>query len=101
MSPTQDDGVSGQSRYEAGRFGLLEQIHVATIRLDTKVDNLGLEIRHLRDEHKDDHADHETRIRTLESKPTVSPATVWKVVGVVLTITSILVTVVTAIIKNG
>lgn len=103
MSPTQDDGVSGQPRYEAGRFGLLEQIHVATIRLDAKVDNLGIELRHLRDEHKDDHADHENRLRALELKPSispkefdelkqrpyVSPATVWRVVGVLLTVASL------------
>lgn len=114
MSPSQDDGVSGRPQFEAGRFGLLEQIHVATIRLDSKVDGIAGELRHLRDEHKDDHADHENRLRTIEATPKVSvadfealkarpyvaPATVWKIVSTILGICGLAATIIIAIAKN-
>lgn len=95
----QDDGVNGQPRFgEAGH--LLGQVHVAVIRLDAKVDNIAGELRHVRDEHKDDHADHETRIRTLEVRPYVAPATVWKVISAIMGVASLAATIIIAVSKN-
>lgn len=78
---------------------LLGQVHVAVIRLDSKVDGLKDQIREI----KDFLNDHEHRIRQLEAREQVSPSrvqaledrdyvaasTVWKVVGLILTVASI------------
>jgi hypothetical protein len=78
---------------------LLGQVHVAVIRLDSKVDGLKDQLREL----KDIYTDHERRIRVLEAEARVhpdrvkaledrdyvSPATVWKVVGLICTMASI------------
>lgn len=92
---------------------LMGQIHVAVIRLDAKVDSINSELRRLSDEHLRDHADHEGRIRVLESRqyvsaerfqqvadrPYVAPATVWKVVGAFFAISSIIVAIVNILLK--
>ena len=91
---------------------LLGQVHVAVIRLDAKVDNVNNELRHLRDEHQKNHADHETRIRDIEKsyvgqtefqalkeRPYVSPATVWKLAGAVTALASLVVAIISVIIK--
>lgn len=78
---------------------LLGQVHVAVIRLDSKVDGLKDQIREI----KDFLNDHEHRIRQLESKEHVTPervkaledrdyvaaGTVWKVVGLICTLATI------------
>lgn len=106
----QDDGVNGQPRFGEAGHNLLGQVHVAVIRLDSKVDNVANELRHLRDEHKDDHADHEIRLRALEirphvpvadfqrleQRPYVSPATVWKVIGAITAIASLAISIMKA-----
>lgn len=89
---------------------LLGQVHTAVIRLDAKMDNVQQEMRHLRDEHKDGHTDHEARIRKIEStyapvdrlaalenRPYVSPATVWKVVTAILTLAGVVIAFVNSI----
>lgn len=77
---------------------LLGQVHVAVIRLDAKVDAIKDQIKEIRDLYND----HEKRIRQLEADQ-VSPArlkaledrdyvesgTVWKVVGLVLSLATI------------
>jgi hypothetical protein len=78
---------------------LLGQVHVAVIRLDSKVDGLKDQIKEI----KDFLNDHEHRIRQLESREYVTPervkaledrdyvaaGTVWKVVGLILTLATI------------
>jgi hypothetical protein len=78
---------------------LLGQVHVAVIRLDSKVDGLKDQLREL----KDIYNDHERRIRVLEAEHRVSPdrvkaledrdyvaaGTVWKVVGLICTMAGI------------
>lgn len=78
---------------------LLGQVHVAVIRLDSKVDGLKDQIKEI----KDFLNDHEHRIRQLEAREQVSPdrvkaledrdyvaaGTVWKVVGLVLSLATI------------
>ena len=87
---------------------LLNQVHVAVIRLDGKFDSINQELRRISDESLRNHVDHESRIRFLEAKPAVSverflaletrpyvsPATVWKIVGTILTFASLAVAVV-------
>lgn len=77
---------------------LLGQVHVAVIRLDSKVDGLREQMKEI----KDLLNDHEHRIRQLEAAQ-VSPArlkaledrdyvaasTVWKVVGLICTVVSV------------
>lgn len=83
---------------------LLSQVHIAVIRLDAKVDQL----KDGQLEQNNKHLDHETRIRLLETKPhvpverfvalesrdTVSTATLKWVVGFLISITGIAVTIV-------
>ena len=78
---------------------LLGQVHVAVIRLDSKVDGLKDQIK----EFKDFLNDHEQRLRQLESREYVTPdrvkaledrdyvaaGTVWRVVGLILTLATI------------
>jgi hypothetical protein len=78
---------------------LLGQVHVAVIRLDAKVDALKDQIREIRDLYND----HEKRIRLIEAEPKIAPerikaledrdyvaaSTVWKVVGLVLSLATI------------
>lgn len=78
---------------------LLGQVHVAVIRLDSKVDGLKDQLREL----KDIYNDHERRIRVLEAVQHVSPerikaledrdyvasGTVWRVVGLVCTLATL------------
>lgn len=85
---------------------LLTQLNVAMIRLDGRLDNILELLRDLRSSHQD----HEMRIRVIEpayvsrstlreledalnirikevyDKPTVSPATLWKVAGLLATV---------------
>lgn len=82
---------------------LLGQVHVAVIRLDSKVDGLKDQIKEI----KDFLNDHEHRLRQLEAREQVAPerikaledrdyvaaSTVWKVVGLILTIASIGITI--------
>lgn len=87
----------------SGGPDLLTQVHIAVIRLDAKVD----QVREQQKSQRDEHLDHEARIRILESstvskdkiqaledRPYVSPATVWRVVGLICTIATIALTVV-------
>lgn len=74
---------------------LLGQVHVAVIRLDAKVDAIKDQIKEIRDLYNDHEkrirqleADHisPSRITALEDRDYVSAATVWRVVGLILTI---------------
>ena len=81
---------------------LLNQIHVAVIRLDVRFDLVSK---------KQD--DHEIRIRTLETRPYVSPenfqkleersyvspSTLWKVVGLLTSVAAIGLTIIGLIVK--
>ena len=81
--------------------GVLSQLHIALIRLDAKVDGLNSRFG----EFSRAHDDHETRLRILETRQVpsmmqfqqlaereyVEPATVWKVVGLLLTLLGIIV----------
>lgn len=86
--------------------GVLTQLHIAMIRLDAKVDGLYGRIAEIGKTHDD----HEGRIRSLESqkvdparikaledKPSVSPATVWKVIGALISVLGILTTVILSV----
>lgn len=76
---------------------LLGQVHVAVIRLDTKMDNITTELARVRTDMGDRHRDHEQRIRKLEgdhvtveqftelrNRPHISPASVRWLVGTVI-----------------
>jgi hypothetical protein len=90
---------------------LLNQVHTAVIRLDAKVDNVQSEMRYMRDEHRDTATDHEARLRkiestphvsverfaALESRPYVSPATVWKFIGALTAIASVAVAIINSV----
>lgn len=72
---------------------LLGQVHTAVIRLDAKVDNVQRELGEMRD----GRADHETRLRLLETRPYVSPATVWKLLSAVLAAAGVVVAVINTV----
>jgi hypothetical protein len=85
--------------YQAGN-NLLQQVHIAIIRLDDKVDNLSTSVNNkvdnlsnrvseLKISFDSRYQDQEARIRHLESRPYVAPATVWKVVSLVCTLATI------------
>lgn len=88
---------------------LLGQVHVAVIRLDAKMDGITAELRDVRDRH----GDHESRLRLLEQRPTpsmeqvkrledrpyVSPATIWKVIGAVMTAAGIAIAIINLVVK--
>ena len=93
---------------QSGGPDLLTQVHIAVIRLDAKVDQM-------REQHADQqtkHLDHEARLRLLEAaqippakiqqledRPYVSPATVWRVVGLLVSLASIGLTVLALTLK--
>lgn len=100
--------VSNMPADEQRRYGsimsagadLLQQIQVAVIRVDGKMDNLNTrfgdfrdsvnaELKALRDVQKDQ----EERLRKLQERDYVSPATVWKVVGALFSAAGILITI--------
>ena len=89
---------------------LLSQIHIAMIRLDSKLDGLIQQVNNIVETQRD----HEIRLRSLELKPHVDPqrvvkledkeyvttAGVWRVVGAVVGIVSVLATVIIAIVTK-
>ena len=86
MQPDRND--FGGNIYTAGN-DLLNQIHIAMIRLDTKTDSLIQRIAELDKKYSDKYSDQEMRIRALEQRPYVAPATVWKVIGALVSIASV------------
>lgn len=77
---------------------LLGQVHVAVIRLDSKLDGLKDQFKEFKDLVNDhDHRIRQLevaqispeRIKALEDRDYVAAATVWKVVGLILTVASI------------
>lgn len=80
---------------------LLDQINIAVIRLDAKVDHILEALKDL----KAGHQDHETRLRLLENLPrvavtdfqslkdsAVSVSTMWKLVGSAFTLAGLIFT---------
>lgn len=57
-------------------------------------------IRDVQAEHKEDHADHENRLRMLESRPTITPKAVYTMLGFILALVGTVATVVGLIIKG-
>ena len=78
---------------------LLGQVHIAVIRLDDKVDGIKESLDEMKRTFDARHQDHETRIRALEKQDYVAPATVWKVIGVLLTGITIAVGVIQLVVK--
>lgn len=78
---------------------LLRQLHIAIIRLDDKVDNLAHRMSVLEKTLGDHLKDHEERIRALESRPYVAPATVWKVLGFCVSVLALAATVIGLLVK--
>lgn len=87
---------------------LLDQINIAVIRLDAKVDHILDALKDL----KAGHQDHETRLRMLESTPRVSVAefnalneravsvgTMWRVAGLLATAVGVLLTIINFFIR--
>lgn len=87
---------------------LLDQINIAVIRLDSKVDHILEALKDL----KTGHQDHETRLRLLESTPRVSVAefralderavsvgTMWRVAGLLASAVGVLLTVINLLIR--
>lgn len=46
---------------------------------------------------RQDHVDHETRIRLIEARPVVTPRSMWTAVGVLMPVVSLIVTIVIAV----
>ena len=87
---------------------LLNSLNVGLIRLDTKMDSVLGSLKDMKEQHQD----HETRIRVLESIARVSPAdfqmlkdsavtasTMWKIAGALFTLAGLLFTGINMIIK--
>ena len=72
---------------------------VAVIRLDDKLDGLVEQLRDLQKKVDDRHNDHEARIRDLEKRPYVSPATVWRVIGALTGVAALALTVIGLVMK--
>jgi len=81
------------SLFETGS-NLMRQIYTAIIRLDLKSDNLASRLEDLIKTSKDKHDDHEKRIRDLEGRPFVAPATMWKLLGAVTGLSGIALTII-------
>lgn len=94
----QEDPLSPSPIYRAGA-DLMQQIHIAMIRLDTKMDNLADRVNAAQVSYDKGYRDHEERLRTLESRDYVSPATVWKVIGLILTVVSVGIGIVGMVVK--
>lgn len=88
MQPQREDEYLGGNLYNAGN-DLLRQIHIAMIRLDSKMDGLDKRLNDLQKSYSDKYTDQETRIRVLEQRPYVAPATVWRVIGALTGVASV------------
>lgn len=94
--------VSPDDTSTPGPGGILGQVHIAVIRLDSKVDSMKEDLTNIRVTHKDGHVDHEGRLRvlenvrlpSLENRSYVSPATVWKAIGAVIGFSSLVVAII-------
>lgn len=94
----QEDPLYPSPIYRAGT-DLMQQIHIAMIRLDTKMDNLTDRVNAAQRSFDISHKDHEERLRLLETRPYVEPATVWKVIGVIIGMAGVALTIVGMVIK--
>lgn len=81
------------SLFETGS-NLMRQIYTAIIRLDSKTDNLASRLSDLVKNSEDKLTDHEKRLRDLESRPYVAPATMWKLLGAVTGMAGIALTII-------
>lgn len=109
--PAFSDG--GQSHDDvAGHRSTVDQVHIAVIKLDGKLDSFvqvykirndgfDAELRKIHETQVMNHAaedrrymDHENRVRALESRRYVEPKTVWQAVGLLTTIGSLVIAVV-------
>lgn len=94
-----EDPLYPSSIYTAGN-DLMRQIHIAMIRLDTKMDGLAHQVNSAQAVYNDRYKDHEERIRMMETRDYVSPATVWKVIGVLLTTVGVAATIIGLVINR-
>lgn len=78
---------------------MLQQLHIAMIRLDGKADNQNAALKDLKTVIEERFKDHEARIRLVEARPYVAPATVWKVVGFLVTVLALAVSVIGVILR--
>lgn len=102
--PEQDQRYNG---IVSAGSDLLNQIHIAVIRLDGKTDSLGIRMADFRDEIRadvkrlsDTQRDQEVRLRALQDRDYVQPSTVWKVVGALLSVFGIITTIVIAVVNS-
>ena len=91
MYPEENNPAAGAS--------LLQQLHIAMIRLDGKADTQNTSLKELKTVIEKRFEDHEARIRLMESRPYVAPATVWKVVGFLVTVIALVVSVIGIILR--
>lgn len=96
-----------EQRYSGTGNDLLQQIHVAVIRVDGKSDNLNQRFTDFRDAVagelkaiRDIQKDQEDRLRKLQDRDYVAPSTVWKVVGALISIMGIVTTIVIAVMNK-
>lgn len=115
--PGEDRRVGPSSGFMAAGADLLNQLHVAMIRLDTKFDGVSDQIRQIKKDLEERLSDHEKRIRDIEARPStndlsrqiqeltnsskdyVSTATMWKMFGAVVGIASLAVTIIGMVMK--
>lgn len=107
-----DDGrldLQGLGGHNSSGSGI--NLVLAVTRLDAKFDavmrmmtmrdeTVGREIRSVQVEHKEDHGDHEVRLRALEARPILTPKSVYAMLGLLLTVVSAAAAVVGLIIKG-
>lgn len=70
------------------------QIGAFMAATNTANEIMSRELNRVDAEHKDDHRDHETRLRIIELRPTVSPKAVWAAIGVLIPLTGVVVAIV-------
>lgn len=105
--PAEQDQRSNGVGIFAAVESSLQQINIAVIRLDGKMDNLNQRFSDFKDSVntelkgiRETQRDQESRLRMLQDRDYVAPATVWKVVGALISVFGIITTIVIAVVNS-
>lgn len=102
--------IHGDRSFSAGHSATYDQVHLAIIRLDSKMDTLiqtqrvrddalKAELIRTRDDFSRESVDHEARLRKLEERKYVEPKTIWSALALFITIGSLVVAIINLAIK--
>lgn len=104
--PEQEQRSNGVGIFAAVESSL-QQINIAVIRLDGKMDNLNQRFSDFKDSVntelkgiRETQRDQEVRLRALQDRDYVQPSTVWKVVGALISVFGILTTITIALVNK-